>query len=32
MIKKKYGMYRLGYITPIHNKYNVTLEQLNNVI
>ena len=25
-------MYRLGYIPPIQSKYNVTLEQLNNVI
>ena len=32
MIKRKFGMYRLGYIPPIQSKYNVTLEQLNNVI
>lgn len=32
MIKRKFGMYRLGYVPPIQSKYNVTLEQLNNVI
>lgn len=32
MIKRKFGMYRLGYIPPIQSKYNVTLGQLNNVI